>query len=112
MDEELKEMVRGPVIRPEDLAELLDKTKIPSDGIDLTILDVWGGRTKYGYQYKISTAQGDFYLNKASLKNLAKVYGNNTALWRGKGVHLQVTKVNVRGEMKDSIIAEPLEPLE
>lgn len=103
-----KELVSGPVIRPEDLTEFLDKTEIPAEGIDLTIKSVWGGETKYGFRYKVSTVKGEFFLNKTSLRKLAKAYGENTALWNGKGIRLVVIKVLVRGEQKDSIMAEPI----
>lgn len=107
-DEQQKELVQGPVIRPEDLTEFLDKEIIPSTGIDLTIKEMWGGETKYGYRYKVSTVKGEFFLNKTSLKKMASAYGNNTAAWVGKGIRLVVVKVSVRGELKDSIMAEPV----
>lgn len=102
-----KELVQAPVIRPEDLTEFLDKKIIPATGLDLIIKEMWGGETKYGYRYKVVTSKGEFFLNKTSLKNLVTAYGTNTALWVGKTIKLMVVKVSVRGELKDSIMAEP-----
>lgn len=105
--EQQKEVVQGPVIRPEDLTEFLDKKIIPSTGLDLIIKEVWGGETQYGYRYKISTSKGEFFLNKTSLRKIAAAYGNSTSTWVGKTIKLMVVKVSVRGELKDSIMVEP-----
>lgn len=45
--------------------------------------------------------------NKTSLRNLAKVFGDDTDLWAGKRAKITVAKQNVRGEMRDVIYAEP-----
>jgi len=46
--------------------------------------------------------------NKTSLKNIAKLFGDDTDLWISKQVKLEVTKQNVRGEMKNVLYGYPV----
>jgi len=50
--------------------------------------------------------------NKTTLKNFVKAYGDDTNKWIGKKVKLSLVKVNVRGEIKDSIVGFALQEKE
>ena len=45
--------------------------------------------------------------NKTTLKGFIKAWGDDTKKWIGKKAKLSLVKVNVRGEIKDSIIGVP-----
>jgi len=47
-------------------------------------------------------------VNKTTLKNLVQAFGNETSKWVGKKVKLTKVKVNVRGQLKDAIVGQPI----
>jgi len=51
-------------------------------------------------------------VNKTTLKNFIKAYGDDTNKWVGSEVKLSLVKVNVRGEIKDSIVGYALQEKE
>ena len=45
--------------------------------------------------------------NKTSIRALAKVFGDDLDSWVGKKVKVNISRQNVRGEMKDVLYGEP-----
>ena len=107
-EERTNDEVRRPVVRPEDLSEWLSKDDVTAEGITLTIKDVFGSTTKFGFRYKICTSKGDLTLNKTSLLKIVDVHGSNTELWVGKQIKVKKIQMMVSGQMKDVLMAEPV----
>ena len=57
-------------------------------------------------EYKGQTRE--ITVNKTNSETLAEKWTTNTKAWVGKTAILSVGKVNVRGEMKDTIIMQPM----
>jgi len=48
-------------------------------------------------------------MNKTTMKIFVEKWGDDTKKWIGKTAKLSLVKVNVRGQIKDSIVGEPVE---
>ena len=107
-EQEQNDEVRRPVVRPEDISEWLSKDDVPAEGSVLTIEDVFGGTTRFGFRYKVCTSKGDLTLNKTSLLKIVDVHGSNTELWVGKQIKVKKIQMLVSGKMKDVLMAEPV----
>jgi len=107
-EQEPRDEVRRPIVRPEDLNEWLSKDDVTAEGITLTIKDVFGGTTRFGFRYKVCTSKGDLTLNKTSLLKIAEAYGTATEGWVGKLIKVKKIQMMVSGKLKDVLMAEPV----
>jgi len=101
-----------------DHEEFMDATMVATG--DLVVLLDEGefrepeetGLARTVFQIRVSLPDGrkkTWTMNKTSRKNLAKVYGDDSAGWVNRQVRIKILQQNVRGEVKDVIYGHPVE---
>jgi len=102
---DLDEYLHGDGVADGDVLEIVGKP------IYIGVEDSMFGRAHLEIAVKLPSGKQKIWTpNKTTLKNLAKVYGDETSEWTGRKVHVELAKQNVRGEMKLVIYGHPVTP--
>lgn len=99
------EYLNSAMVANGDIVVMLNEGEFiePSEGSAIT-------RTIFQINVKIPDGRLKIWtMNKTTRKNLAKVYGDDSANWVNKKVELKVTTQSVRGELRDILWGHPVE---
>jgi len=66
-------------------------------------------RTVFEVEVEHDKKRKTWTMNKTTIKKIIEGFGEDTKAWVGKRVKLDLVKTNVKGNVKDSIIGEPLD---
>lgn len=100
---ESKQFIRASDVEDGDIVTLLDEGGIRE-------ADFGTGRVKQVFEILVEH-KGEkklWTMNKTTLKNLVQAFGDETSKWIGKKVKLTKVKVNVRGQLRDCIVGQPI----
>ena len=96
------DVVEFPVI------ELQRFNTINKERLIATIEKVLKVRTRYGNRYLLQTDKGDVWVPWGEVKKLANAFGVATRDWKGKRVLIKTALVKVGGELKKTVIIDPV----
>lgn len=101
---EVTDILKGEYLVPADVATL-GNTALIVDGGEIV-------KGRFGERLRLMLAfaggvQKMITMNKTSVSNLAKAWGENSDAWAGNEVEITVSQANVGGEMKSVIYLTP-----
>jgi hypothetical protein len=96
------QFLRGEDVKSGDIATILD------EGEFLDETQTGFGRAAFRIKVRLGSEEKLWTVNRTSLNNLKKAFGEDTSLWIGKKVRLETSLQNVRGQLRTVIIGFPV----
>lgn len=105
---EIKDLNRSEFLTPDDV-KTGDVIEIVDEGTFVPASESRFGRPVFQIRVRLPSGEEKIWtVNKTTLRELSRAYGDETKNWVGKKVGVEVVTMNVRGVMRNVIFGHPV----